>query len=96
MEIYTLWFIIFVIVLVIKAAIGICFCIRRREQRRQIQERNLANNNNPNHQNWTSNNQVFVVRAGKHLMEKYSFEFRTAKTHTALFLQICFTGQLFK
>ena len=53
MEIYTLWFIIFVIVLVIKAAIGICFCIRRREQRRQIRERNLANNNNSGHQNWT-------------------------------------------
>ena len=65
MEIYTLWFIIFVIVLVIKAAIGICFCIRRREQRREIRERNLANNNNSSHQNWTSTNQVFVVRSGK-------------------------------
>ena len=65
MEIYTLWFIIFVIVLVIKAAIGICLCIRRREQRREIQERNLANNNNSSHQNWTSTNQVFVVRSGK-------------------------------
>ena len=64
MEIYTLWFIIFVIVLVIKAAIGICFCIRRREQRREIRERNLANNNNSSHQNWTSTNQVFVVRSG--------------------------------
>ena len=67
MEIYTLWFIIFVIVLVIKAAIGICFCIRRREQRRQIQERN---NNNSSHQNWTSTNQVFVVRSGKYFMGK--------------------------
>ena len=73
MEIYTLWFIIFVIVLVIKAAIGICFCIRRREQRRQIQERNLANNNNSNHQNWTSTNQVFVVRSGKFCEKRSGF-----------------------
>ena len=62
MEIYSLWFIIFVIVLIIKASIGICLCIRRREQRRLARERNLAN---PNHQNRTSNNQVFIVRPGK-------------------------------
>merc|ERR1711997_1391972 len=61
MEYYTLWFIIFAIVLVIKAAIGICLCIRRRERLRQIRERSAGNSN---YQNWSSNNRVYVVPPG--------------------------------